>query len=82
MLHWQDCSHAHQEDHLHVLVLLCCCQVTRDRILSHWQWAESHLAFADDRAYGSGYPGDARCVGWLARNLEPTFGYPDVLRFR
>jgi ribonuclease H2 subunit A len=62
--------------------MICCSQVTRDRILSNWQWAESHLTFADDRAYGSGYPGDARCVQWLARNLEPTFGFPDVLRFR
>jgi ribonuclease H2 subunit A len=38
----------------------------------------------DDReemAWGSGYPSDARCVGWLRRNMHPVFGWGPECRF-
>ncbi|CAN0336916.1 unnamed protein product, partial [Laminaria digitata] len=56
-------------------------QVTRDRILEGWQWSEPNLDFAEDREFGSGYPGDERCKAWLGRNVDPVFGFPDVCRF-
>ncbi|KAI0156392.1 ribonuclease H2 subunit A [Xylariaceae sp. FL1272] len=31
--------------------------------------------------WGSGYPSDARCVGWLRRNMHPVFGWGPECRF-
>ncbi|EJD48903.1 ribonuclease H-like protein [Auricularia subglabra TFB-10046 SS5] len=30
---------------------------------------------------GSGYPSDPKTQGWLRNSLEPTFGFPSVVRF-
>ncbi|CEJ80547.1 Putative Ribonuclease [[Torrubiella] hemipterigena] len=32
-------------------------------------------------AWGSGYPSDARCVGWLRSNMHPVFGWGPECRF-
>ncbi|ETS78869.1 Ribonuclease H2 subunit A [Pestalotiopsis fici W106-1] len=32
-------------------------------------------------AWGSGYPSDARCVGWLRTNMHPVFGWGPECRF-
>ncbi|KAL6855233.1 hypothetical protein ACO1O0_006372 [Amphichorda felina] len=32
-------------------------------------------------AWGSGYPSDARCVGWLRGNMHPVFGWGPECRF-
>ena len=37
-------------------------KVTRDRIVSNWQWKEPCVKL--DKNYGSGYPSDETCVNW------------------
>ena len=34
-----------------------------------------------DLVFGSGYPGDPKCVERLGRNMHPVFGFPDIVRF-
>lgn len=31
--------------------------------------------------WGSGYPSDSKCVGWLRRNMDPVFGWGNECRF-
>ncbi|KAF7719212.1 Uncharacterized protein PECH_008258 [Penicillium ucsense] len=31
--------------------------------------------------WGSGYPSDSKCVGWLRRNMDPVFGWGSECRF-
>jgi ribonuclease H2 subunit A len=31
--------------------------------------------------WGSGYPSDARCTGWLKKNMDPVFGWGSECRF-
>ncbi|KAJ5092682.1 Ribonuclease H2 subunit A [Penicillium angulare] len=31
--------------------------------------------------WGSGYPSDGKCVGWLRRNMDPLFGWGNECRF-
>lgn len=31
--------------------------------------------------WGSGYPSDSKCVGWLQRSMNPIFGWHNVCRF-
>ncbi|KAJ5693313.1 hypothetical protein N7462_002736 [Penicillium macrosclerotiorum] len=31
--------------------------------------------------WGSGYPSDSKCVGWLRRNMNPVFGWGNECRF-
>ncbi|KAH7040415.1 ribonuclease H-like domain-containing protein [Microdochium trichocladiopsis] len=38
-------------------------------------------AAAEGMAWGSGYPSDARCVGWLKSNMHPVFGWGPECRF-
>ncbi len=37
-------------------------KVTRDRVVSDWQWHERNVNL--DKDFGSGYPGDESCVNW------------------
>ncbi|KAF7625891.1 hypothetical protein AFLA_002736 [Aspergillus flavus NRRL3357] len=32
-------------------------------------------------SWGSGYPSDSKCVGWLRRNMDPIFGWGNECRF-
>jgi ribonuclease H2 subunit A len=32
-------------------------------------------------SWGSGYPSDSKCVGWLRRNMDPVFGWGSECRF-
>ncbi len=54
-------------------------KVTRDSIVSNWVWAEPTVNLSKN--YGSGYPGDEKCVQWLAKASHPVFGYPNMVRF-
>ena len=31
--------------------------------------------------WGSGYPSDSKCAGWLRRNMDPIFGWGNECRF-
>ncbi|CAG8984193.1 hypothetical protein HYALB_00004176 [Hymenoscyphus albidus] len=35
----------------------------------------------EEASWGSGYPSDARCSGWLKRNMDPVFGWGSECRF-
>jgi len=35
----------------------------------------------EEQSWGSGYPGDARCISWLKRNMDPVFGWGSECRF-
>jgi ribonuclease H2 subunit A len=54
-------------------------KVTRDTLLAQWQWSESTVTL--DKSFGSGYPGDERCVTWLANAQNTVFGFPNLIRF-
>lgn len=48
-------------------------KVTRDKSMEAYK--------EDGTAYGSGYPGDPDTKAYMESNIEPTFGYPDLVRF-
>ncbi|KAF2156155.1 ribonuclease H-like protein [Myriangium duriaei CBS 260.36] len=57
-----------------------CAKVTRDAALEvcyeAYQSGESSAA-----GWGSGYPSDARCSGWMRSNMNPLFGWGAECRF-
>eukprot|EP00741_Cyanophora_paradoxa_P016859 tig00020943_g16283.t1 len=57
-----------------------CAKVTRDALMSRWSFAR-YPSLKPDNKTGCGYPGDSATVSWLERNLDPVFGYPDIVRF-
>lgn len=52
-------------------------KVNRDREIKYWVFPEG----LTDRDFSCGYPSDSTTVKWLARNFEPLFGYPNIVRF-
>lgn len=40
-----------------------------------------HEAQAAANGWGSGYPSDSKCVGWLRRDMDPIFGWGNECRF-
>ncbi|GME60974.1 putative ribonuclease h2 subunit a protein [Neofusicoccum parvum] len=60
-----------------------CAKVTRDAALDVCY--ETYASSADEtvaaNGWGSGYPSDARCSGWLRRNMDPVFGWGPECRF-
>lgn len=66
-----------------------CAKVTRDAALEvlyrrHAAGAASgggEQAEAAGMAWGSGYPSDGRCVGWMRSNMHPVFGWGPECRF-
>ncbi|KAI0137420.1 ribonuclease HII [Xylariales sp. AK1849] len=62
-----------------------CAKVTRDAALEvlYEARAADEEKGADEAglSWGSGYPSDARCVGWLRRNMHPVFGWGPECRF-
>lgn len=61
-----------------------CAKVTRDACLEVL-YERRHGAGKHDEgegmAWGSGYPSDARCVGWMRSNMHPVFGWGPECRF-
>ncbi|THV07439.1 ribonuclease H2 subunit A [Dendrothele bispora CBS 962.96] len=55
-------------------------KVTRDACLEGWTFEEVGYK-APDVELGSGYPSDPKTQTWLRSCLEPTFGFPKVVRF-
>ncbi|KAF9932708.1 Ribonuclease H2 subunit A [Linnemannia zychae] len=58
-----------------------CAKVTRDDVLRHWIFAEKDINVPISREFGSGYPGDPKTKSWLKENMDPIFGYPNIVRF-
>jgi len=59
-----------------------CAKVTRDAALEAC-WKAQHggdMSMAE-RGWGSGYPSDSRCVGWMRREMDPVFGWGVECRF-
>jgi ribonuclease H2 subunit A len=56
----------------------------RDMSITEWEYPETvgpGAVGSIDKEFGSGYPGDPKCVEWLNRHMHPVFGYPSVVRF-
>ncbi|KND94147.1 Ribonuclease H2 subunit A [Tolypocladium ophioglossoides CBS 100239] len=63
-----------------------CAKVTRDVALEElYRVRGDTTAGGEDgdgpMAWGSGYPSDARCVGWMRSNMHPVFGWGHECRF-
>lgn len=58
-------------------------KVTRDVALEVMYEAISRAEQFDPSAetWGSGYPSDSKCVGWLRRHMDPVFGWGNECRF-
>lgn len=63
-------------------------KVTRDAALetcAEFVARTEHLGEGQEREaaalWGSGYPSDARCVGWMKRSMDPVFGWGPETRF-
>ncbi|KAJ5156507.1 hypothetical protein N7492_009310 [Penicillium capsulatum] len=61
-------------------------KVTRDVALEVLYKSFLHTQSADGvpatpEGWGSGYPSDSKCVGWLRRNMDPVFGWGNECRF-
>ena len=54
-----------------------CAKVSRDHALRAWQFGEAE----NESKYGSGYPNDPVTKKWLADNVDPVFGFPQIVRF-
>jgi ribonuclease H2 subunit A len=54
-----------------------CAKVSRDHALRAWQFIEGE----NEKEYGSGYPNDPVTKAWLAENVDPVFGFPQLVRF-
>lgn len=59
-----------------------CAKVTRDAALEVLATARNAPdSGAPPAGWGSGYPSDARCTGWLRANLDPVFGWGSECRY-
>ncbi|XP_066564032.1 ribonuclease H2 subunit A [Amia ocellicauda] len=56
-----------------------CAKVARDRVVKSWTFKEDLGQVDTD--YGSGYPNDPKTKAWMAKYLDPVFGYPQFVRF-
>ena len=56
-----------------------CAKVPRDLMLHNWQFEDPSIC--DDRQWGCGYPSDEHTKRWMRDNLQPVFGWPDLVRF-
>ncbi|XP_049938984.1 ribonuclease H2 subunit A isoform X2 [Schistocerca serialis cubense] len=56
-----------------------CAKVSRDRALSVWKFTEGLELTAKE--FGSGYPNDPVTKKFLIENIDPVFGFPQLVRF-
>ncbi|PFH52972.1 hypothetical protein AMATHDRAFT_138731 [Amanita thiersii Skay4041] len=54
-------------------------KVTRDACIEGWTFEEGESEWSNE--VGSGYPSDPKTQAWLRENLDPTFGFPKIVRF-
>ena len=58
-----------------------CAKVTRDAALDVLYTSYAGDDATGEIAWGSGYPGDARCSSWLKTNMDPLWGWGNECRF-
>lgn len=51
----------------------------RDTLLQSWRFEDARLG--SDYDWGCGYPSDKDTQRWMRDNLDPVFGWPNVVRF-
>ncbi|KAG7353716.1 ribonuclease HII [Nitzschia inconspicua] len=63
-------------------------KVMRDHVLEQWKFSEPLCGNYEEldkqlHDFGSGYPSDPKCKGWMENNplCDKVFGYPDLVRF-
>lgn len=56
-----------------------CAKTSRDLALKRWTFREGLTV--ENNAWGSGYPGDPVTKKFLAENIDPVFGFPQLVRF-
>ena len=57
-------------------------KVTRDNEVKNWKFKEEgDGSKIFDNKFGCGYPSDPLTKKWMASNLDPVFGYPNIVRF-
>ncbi|KAI9341732.1 ribonuclease H-like domain-containing protein [Obelidium mucronatum] len=57
-------------------------KVIRDCVMKNWIFSEAGVSDKPfTRVFGSGYPGDPNTKKWLKQNIDPIFGFPDMIRF-
>lgn len=57
-------------------------KVTRDDLLENWPFVETEKGGKQiSHDFGCGYPGDALSKQWLRDELDPVFGFPQLVRF-
>ncbi|KAI5725840.1 hypothetical protein M8J77_020754 [Diaphorina citri] len=56
-----------------------CAKVSRDLALKSWTFQEGIQI--ENNAWGSGYPGDPVTKKFLTENIDPVFGFPQLVRF-
>ena len=54
-------------------------QVPRDQLLDTWPCDDARVC--SDRHWGCGYPSDKDTQRWMRANMQPIFGWPDLVRF-
>uniref|UniRef100_A0A8D8YZG3 Ribonuclease n=1 Tax=Cacopsylla melanoneura TaxID=428564 RepID=A0A8D8YZG3_9HEMI len=54
-----------------------CAKVSRDLALKLWKFNEG----IEVETWGSGYPGDPVTKRFLSENIDPVFGFPQLVRF-
>ncbi|XP_050543105.1 ribonuclease H2 subunit A [Daktulosphaira vitifoliae] len=57
-----------------------CAKVTRDAALKNWKFVEKPGEIIDSN-WGSGYPADPITKEYLTKNIDPVFGFPNIVRF-
>ncbi|XP_039283157.1 ribonuclease H2 subunit A [Nilaparvata lugens] len=57
-----------------------CAKVARDCSLSVWKFREG-IDLPEGTNWGSGYPNDPETKKFLINNIDPVFGYPQLVRF-
>lgn len=58
-----------------------CAKVTRDAALEVLYESYVEGQEGGEVAWGSGYPSDARCTGWMRAHMDPLFGWGSECRF-
>ena len=57
-------------------------KVTRDNLLENWEFVETKIGGKPiSHDFGCGYPGDVLSKQWLRDELDPVFGFPQLVRF-